>query len=271
MSEHAAGMEERRGHIAGIDTRWFAAPSGAAPVLYVHGVPNTGRLWGPYLERTGGLAPDLPGFGRSGKPNDFDYSIEGYAAWLATFLDALDVDRFSLVAHDWGAAALALAQARPERVERLVLLDAVPLLPGYSWHRMARLWRRTLVGEMTMGFTTKLATRRLLRLPDGRPYPEDELDEVWRHFDHGTQRAILRLYRSAPEAALEAAGARLGELRCPALVAWGDADPYLPERFAHDYAAALGGETQVHVVAGAGHWPWLDDPEVIRRVAAFLA
>jgi len=263
-------MEERRASIAGLDTRWFEAPGDGVPILYVHGVPNTGRLWHAFLERTGGLAPDLPGFGQSGKPNDFDYSIEGYSAWLSAFLDDRGVEAFRLVVHDWGAAALALAQAHPQRLERLVLLDAVPLLPGYRWHRIARLWRRPLAGEMAMGFTTKFATRRLLALPDGRPYPENELDEAWRHFDHGTQRAILRLYRSAPEPALEAAGARLGELRCPALVVWGASDPYLPERFAHKYAGALGGQEQVDVVSGAGHWPWLDDPAVVERVAGFL-
>lgn len=264
-------MQERHARIGGIDTRWFEAPADGVPVLYVHGVPNTGRLWHAFAERTGGLAPDLPGFGQSGKPNDFDYSIAGYSAWLSAFLDARGVDSFRLVAHDWGAAALALAQAHPERVERLVLLDAVPLLPGYRWHRIARLWRRALAGELAMGFTTKLATRRLLARPDGRAFPEEELEEIWRHFDHGTQRAILRLYRSAPEPALAAAGARLEELGCPALVVWGAADPYLPERFAYDYASGLGGKTHVDVVPGAGHWPWLDDPGVVERVAAFLA
>jgi pimeloyl-ACP methyl ester carboxylesterase len=264
-------IEERRGEAGGVECRWFEAPGAAAPTVYVHGVPNDGALWKPFLARTGGLAPDLPGFGASAKPGGFDTSIAGYSAWLATFLEARGVDSFRLVAHDWGAAALFLAQAKPQRVERLVLLDAVPLLPGYRWHTLARQWRRALVGELAMGFTTKFAVRRLLRLPGGRPFPEDEIDEIWRHFDHGTQRAILRLYRSAPEDALEAAGSRLGELECPSLVVWGDRDPYLPERFAHDYAAALGGPADVHVVEGAGHWPWIDDPAVIDRVADFLA
>ncbi|MGI8844767.1 MAG: alpha/beta fold hydrolase [Thermoleophilaceae bacterium] len=158
----------------------------------------------------------------------------------------------------------------PERVERLVLLDAVPFLPGYRWHTLARQWRRPGIGELAMGFTTKWIVRRLLRLPDESAFPEDELDEIWRHFDHGTQRAILRLYRSAPESVLEAAGARLGELRCPGLVVWGASDPYLPEHFARDYAAAIGGDTAVEIVAGGGHWVWHSDPRVIDVVADFL-
>ena len=181
----------------------------------MHGVPNTAAVWRPFLERTGGLAPDLPGFGESAKPAAFDYSIAGLSGWLKSFLADRGVERYSLVAHDWGALALALAQAEPGRVERLVLLDAVPLLPGYEWHTLARQWRRPLVGEMAMGFTFKFVTRRLLRLPDGSDFPAEELDDIWDHFDHGTQRAILRLYRSAPPRALEAAGADLGGADVP--------------------------------------------------------
>ncbi len=265
-------VSEHTGEAGGWGCRWLeSAGGGEAPVIYVHGVPNTGGLWRPFLERTGGLAPDLPGFGASAKPAAFDYSIAGLSGWLRQFLAERGVQRYSLVAHDWGAAALALAQAEPERVERLVLLDAVPLLPGYRWHPLARQWRRPLVGEMAMGFTFKAVMRRILRQPDGSEFPAAELDDIWNHFDHGTQRAILRLYRSAPPRVLQAAGADLGRLECPALVLWGERDPYLPEHFAHDYGAALGGPVEIEVVPGAGHWPWIERPELLDRVAAFLA
>ncbi len=49
--------------------------------------------------------------------------------------------------HDWGVVGLATAQRLPERVERLVLTAAVPFLPGYEWHRMARIWRTRLRGR----------------------------------------------------------------------------------------------------------------------------
>ena len=96
------------------------------------------------------------------------------------------------------------------------------------------------------------------------------LDATWPHFDHGTQRAILRLYRSADPEVLERAGERLGELRCPALVVWGDRDPFLPTSFARAYAEALGGPARVEVVERASHWPWLDEPRVLDLVADFL-
>src|SRR6187431_1054298 len=45
---------------------------GDAPILYLHGVPNGAVMWKPFLERTGGVAVDLPGFGESGKRGDLD-------------------------------------------------------------------------------------------------------------------------------------------------------------------------------------------------------
>jgi len=258
--------------IAGVPTTWRERePATDVPVLYLHGVPTDGDDWLPFLERTGGYAPDLPGFGRSGKPGDFDYSTEGYAKFLETFLDHVGAERYSLVVHDWGAVGLALAQRAPGRVARLVVANAVPLLPGYRWHRVARAWRTPVVGELTMGFTTRFAFRREMRKQiSDRTAADSTTERIWRHFDHGTQRAILRLYRSADATALAAAGERLGDLDAPALVLWGEREPYIPPEFAQRYAEALGGQTTVNMLNGAGHWFWLDRPEAVETVATFL-
>ena len=251
---------ERHTEVAGLETHWRQA--GAAPILYVHGVPTASWDWEPFLERTGGLAPDLPGFGDSAKPGDFDYSIPGYDRFLEAFCDHAGLDRFSLVVNDWGGVALALAQRFPERIERLVMFSTVPLLPGYRWHRVARAWRTPLVGELTMGFTTRWSMRRSL--------PRAVADRAWEHFDQGTQRAILRLYRSAPPETLARAGERLGELRCPALILWPSDDPYIGAEFGPRYAEALGGETELESTTG-GHWNWVERPELVRRVEGFLS
>lgn len=265
-------VSEHHGTVDGIETRWFEAPPDGshAPVLYVHGVPTGGWEWRDFLERSGGYAPDLPGFGASGKLASFDYSIEGYGRWLRAFADQRGLERLSLVVGDWGSVGLALAQAAPERVERLVIVSAVPFLPGYRWHFVARQWRRPLIGEMAMGFTFKAALRRVLNRSNREPLPAEFVDAVWEHFDHGTQRAILKLYRSAPPAVLADAGARLGSIECPALVVYGKHDPYLPAELAQRYGDALGGEATVRVLDDAGHWPWLDEPSLIDDIAAFL-
>lgn len=266
-----AAIMEQRGSVDGVDTHWWEAPShGRAPVLYVHGVPNAGWMWRDFLARTGGYAPDLPGFGSSDKLASFDYSIAGYGRWLRAFADQRGLDRFSLVVHDWGVVALALAQASPERIERLVVVSGIPLLPDYRWHFIARQWRRPVLGELAMGFTFKTVARVLTNRGNRRPVPAEFVDATWDDFDHGTQRAILKLYRSAPSEALAAAGADLAKVRCPALVVHGADDPFISPEFAPRYADALGGPATVTVVDDAGHWPWLDQPSLIDEVTSFV-
>jgi pimeloyl-ACP methyl ester carboxylesterase len=266
VAEHTAELD-------GQPVFWRSAPSateGRAPVLYVHGVPTSGDDWLPFLERTGGLAPDLLGFGRSGKGGQNDYSLEGIAAFVERFLDeVVEVERVRLVVHDWGSAALAFAQRHPERIERLVICDAVPLLPGFRWHRGARAWRMPLIGELTMGLTNRWTLARAVRPGFAGPLPEGFVESALRHFDQGTQRAILRLYRSAPETLLTEAGTGLSQLAMPTLVVWGARDPYISSRFGEQYAAKLP-DARIEHVEDAGHWPWLDRPDLIDRIATFL-
>ena len=251
---------ERHSEVAGLEVHWRHA--GDAPILYLHGVPTSGFDWIPFLGRYGGVAPDLPGFGRSAKPASFDYSIAGYDAFLEAFTAQVGLERLTLVLHDWGAVGLALAQRFPQRIERVLMFSTVPLLPGYRWHRVARGWRTRGVGELLMGFTRRFNLRRELA--------RELADHAWEHFDHGTQRAILRLYRASPPEALEAAGRKLGELRCPALILWPRNDPYLGVEFGQRYADALGGDVELELVEG-GHWTWHERPELVERPARFLA
>ena len=250
---------ERRERVEGLEVHWRQA--GEVPVLYLHGVPTASFDWIPFLERGGGIAPDLPGFGGSAKPAEFDYSIDGYADFLEGFAGALGLERLSVVMHDWGAVGLALAQRRPELIERLVMFNTVPLVPGYRWHRVARGWRRPLVGELMMGFSSRWAFRREL--------PAELADQAWRHFDHGTQRAILKLYRSASPEVLAGAGADLDRVRSPALLLWATDDPYIPAEFGQAHADALGGPVELELVDG-GHWPWLEKPELVESALSFL-
>jgi pimeloyl-ACP methyl ester carboxylesterase len=244
----------------------------AERIVYLHGVPHSGEMWQPFIERIGGVAPDLPGFGSTDKPASGDYTFRGLARWVSDYTAGMD--RFSLVMHDWGAVGLLAAMERPEAIDRIVLINAVPFLPGYRWHPAARAWRTPVVGELVMGLTTKWGFRQLARIQGKTEVPQEiadaNVDEVWRHFDHGTQRAILRLYRSAPEDVLAEAGRDLAGIDAPALVVWGAEDPYLPAELATRYAEALGGPAEVDLVADAGHWPWFEKPDVIARVAAFL-
>ena len=253
-------IAERTIEVDGLEVHLRQA--GDAPILYLHGVPTHSYDWIPFLERFGGIAPDLPGFGRSAKPADFDYSIGGYGRFLETFTAELGLESISVVMHDWGAVGLAFAQRSPKRIERLAMFPVVPFVPGYRWHRIARGWRAPVVGELMMGFTTRWALRRGM--------PRELADAAWETFDHGTQRAILKLYRSAPPEQLARAGERLGDVRAPALIVWAEDDPYLPAELGRRQADALGGEVAFELVEG-GHWTWHGRPELVDRVGAFAA
>ena len=136
---------------------------------------------------------------------------------------------------------------------------------------MARIWRTPVLGELAMGATNRRTLRFASKETNATPGPMPEawLDSVLDHFDQGTQRAILRLYRSSPPEVLARAGAQLGLLQMPALVVWGMRDPYLPGRFGRAYADALG-HAELLELADAGHVPWLDRPDVLDRVVSFL-
>jgi pimeloyl-ACP methyl ester carboxylesterase len=267
---------DHSGELDGLPIFWRSAPApaevtGGAVPLYLHGVPNNSDDWVGFLRRTGGIAPDLPGFGRSGKPGSLSYTIAEYDGFIERFLDQMAIERVSMVMHDWGGVGLAFAQRRPERVERIVIVDAVPFLPGFRWHRTARIWRTPVLGELAMGSTNRFVLRLLSREGNATPgpMPEEWIDSVLDHFDQGTQRAILRLYRSSSPDVLAAAGEGLGRLQVPALVVWGTKDPYLPVRFAGEYARALG-QAELLELPDAGHWPWLDRPDALERIVEFV-
>ncbi|HEY1518637.1 MAG TPA: alpha/beta hydrolase [Solirubrobacteraceae bacterium] len=247
-----------------------ATEAPGVPALYLHGVPTSSDDWIEFLARTGGIAPDLIGFGRSGKGGHLDYSVEGITRFVERFLAEVHVDEVKLVAHDWGVAVgLALAERHPERVARLVLCNAPPLVGGFEWPRLARIWRTFPIGEALMGSTTRGMLARALRHGSVREdaWPDSRVAEVWDQFDQGTQRAILRLVRSAGEDSLGSGDA--GGQPPPTLIIWGERDPWYPPALADAYAAHLPG-ARIERIPDAGHWPWLDREDVVERIAAFL-
>jgi len=243
------------------------------PILYLHGIPTSSFDWLSPLALGGGIAVDLPGYGRSGKRGDLDYSLAGHVRFLGRLLDELDLDRVRLCMHDWGAAVgLAWASEQPDRVARLVAINAIPLLPGFTWRGPARLVRMPLVGPLAVGAATKRILRHVSRRASAgnRPLPELFVADVAANFDLGTERATLQLLRSASPQLLAQAGAKLGAISAPALVLWGAQESYIPQRFGAGYAATLGDAT-LEVVPEAGHWPWIDRPELATRIVEHLS
>jgi pimeloyl-ACP methyl ester carboxylesterase len=246
-----------------------------APTIFLHGNPTNSADWLPFLEHMEGpaIAIDLPGFGRSDRPDPgrFDYAVGTYGRLLDRIFMRLAPEGYRLVVHDWGVVGLVAAQHRPEALQRLVVINAVPLSRDYRWHWIARLWRRRGVGEVVNAINSRSGTSALLRLarPDRKPMPPEFVDMVWEDFDSGTGRAILRLYRSADPEVLEAAGEHLDRLDCPALVLWGKADPYISSADGRTFQRRLP-RARFAEFDDAGHWPWIDRPEVIAEVVSFV-
>lgn len=262
--------------IAGIPTFVRSKAGDGVPTVFVHGNPTHSGDWVPFMAALDGpsLAFDLPCFGRSGRPGPecFAADMDSYAGFVAAAIAELVVGPHNLVVHDWGTVGLIAAQRHPELVRRLVVINAVPLSGGYHWHWVARVWRRRGLGELLNRTTTRPALALLLRQarPGFAAMPDDFVDAIWEHWDPAMTAAILRLYRSADPTALAAAGVGLGRLGGPALVIWGTADPYIGVEHARELTARLPA-AELLEVEGAGHWPWIDRPELVGRVARFLA
>jgi pimeloyl-ACP methyl ester carboxylesterase len=275
-----AGVNESMIDVGGVGTFVRRSAGGEGlPTVLVHGNPDSSLQWMPFLTRAeelGGpvIAPDLPGFGRSERPRRerFDCTLFSYERWFRELLDALEIDAYRLVVHDWGALALASAAQEPEQVERLVIVDGVSLQAGYRWHWLARVWRQPLLGELSMLAFGRFTLTQLSRLASPRPGPADPawIEQVVAHLDRGMKRAILALYRSADPDELERAGRRVSELPFPALVVWGEHDPYVGLAEGERYARILP-HARLRMVPGVGHWPLREERAVLDEVIAFLS
>lgn len=267
-------LTEHTIELAGEPVYYREAPGAGRPAVLLHSLPTSSDDWLPFLGRGRALAPDLPGFGRSTKGGHLDYALVDHVRFLSGFLDAVAPETgIALGGHGWGGAvALAYAQRHPERVARLVVIDAMPLLDGFTWPRLVRQVLRLGVGELVMGSVTARRLGRALRAGTVDPagWSDERVATVWEHFDQGTQRAILRVARSIDPAGLAQAGAQLSGLEIPTLVVWGERDPWLSPDFGRAYAEQLPA-AELELVANAGHWPWLDSPGVVDRVSRFLA
>ncbi|WP_299616007.1 haloalkane dehalogenase [uncultured Tateyamaria sp.] len=115
-------------NVSGANMHYLTAGEGD-PIVFLHGQPTSSYLWRnimPFLEDQGQvIAPDLIGFGQSDKP-DLDYTFQTHYAYVAGFMDALDVQNVTLVIHDWGSVlGLAWARQNPDRVKAVVFMEAL--------------------------------------------------------------------------------------------------------------------------------------------------
>lgn len=176
------------------------------------------------------------------------------------------MERVHLVAHDFGGPiGLMWALAHRDRLASVTLIDT-GILPGYRWHRMARLWRTPVVGELVQAITTPKGLAKALDRAEPRGLPREFTATMGRHYDRRTKRAVLRLYRATPHPGeVPEGGLPIAPPELPALVIWGKGDVYLPWSFAERQREAFPA-AEVHVLEGSGHWPFADAPEEVERI-----
>ena len=254
----------------------FGSPGLDEAVVFVHGNPGSSLDWERLARGVGefgrAVAMDMPGFGAADKPANFDYSVPGYVRFLGRLLAERRVQRAHLVMHNFGGPwGLAWAAANPKAVASVTCINT-GVLSGYRWHYLARIWQTPLLGELFMACTTKAGMRLLLRHGNPRGLPAEYFDHVYKTFDRGTRRAVLRLYRNTintEEGARQLTEA-LRPLDLPALVVWGAQDPYIPVEFAERQRQVFP-RAEIKILPDSGHWPFADDPGVVAQaVLPFL-
>jgi pimeloyl-ACP methyl ester carboxylesterase len=239
-------------------------------VVFVHGNPDAGSDWEPLMKHVAGfatvVAPDMPGFGAADTKPDQDYTLATYGAHLGGVIDQLGIARVHLVAHDFGGPfALTWAAANPGKVASVTLVNTGVLL-GYKWHRMARVWRTPVVGELFMRTTTRRVARLVIR-HDNPGLPRQWVNRVVEHLlPSGTKRAVLRLYRSTRLEDMDRLVAPLRSLDPDTLVVFGAADVYIPVEQAERQRSVFP-RARIETLPGVGHWAWLEQPD---RVAGFV-
>lgn len=247
-----------------------AGPDNGEAVVFVHG-NNAGAKWDPLLMPVAGftrvVAPEMPGFGAADKPAQWPYTVTAYAAHLGAILDQLGVNRVHLVAHDFGGPwALAWAVDHLDSVASITLINT----PVVIDHFAAKLWRTPVLAETLWRIANPAVLRRVLANSDPG-LPPDALNSIAEHmFARGTPDAVLKLYRSTGPNALAPCIDRLTEYEGDVLVVWGAEDRYVPYPQTDDYRRIFR-NCEVQPVPGAGHWPWLEQPDAVAgHVTTFL-
>jgi len=241
-------------------------------VVLLHGIAGTSATWDAVIPRLAEhydvLAPDLLGHGESAKPHG-DYSLGAYANVVRDLLEALGMGRATIVGHSLGGGiAMQFAYQFIERCERLVLVSSGGL--GREVHPLLR--AAALPGaEAVLPWLSTAGSRGVGALIRGmrrlgiRAGPD--LDETWRGFASLEEPAARRAFIQTVRGVMDLGGQRVSANErlylaegLPTLIVWGEKDPLIPVRHAHEAHERMTG-SRLEIFPDAGHFPYRDDPE----------
>ncbi len=259
---------------AGVHTVYLeAGRADGPPVVMLHGLGATNASLLPTIWDLAAdhrvIAPDLPGFGDSGKPLR-PYHAAFFANWLAAFCDELGVGEAVFLGNSMGGrVALEMGLRHPGKVRRLVLLAPAPAFIRHrEFVRLVRLLRPELallpvpISHTQVVKNTKQLFAQPSRLPD--TWFDAAADEFIRVFS--TPRGRIAFFSAARQIYLEEPYGergfwdRLPSLERPALFVWGSRDRLVPHAFARHVTKALPKATSV-VIEDCGHVPQYERPE----------
>jgi pimeloyl-ACP methyl ester carboxylesterase len=269
-----AGVRSGRVTVDGVSTRVLeAGPANAKEaVLFLHGSPTNARDWDDLLAATGrftrAIAIDMPGYGKSQKNVGARQNSDGAVRFIQRTIEELGLRRVVLVGHDYGGIwGVRWASRNPKALIAAVLIDG-GLLIDYVPHPYAVTWATPGAGEAQMASTTRESFTSNFQALSPKPFPAGYLDRLYDDYDRATRCAILRYYRSTSEdyqTAPREQAARLRPHNRPALVLWGQKDPYVPPEQAEKQRQAFP-SARIVLFEESGHFPHVDDPPRTRNV-----
>lgn len=272
--------------VEGVPVFYREAGSVDAPaILLLHGFPSSSRMWQPLLDRLADgfhlIAPDYPGFGHSGAPDpaSFSYTFDHLAGIIGRFTEALGLDRYVLVAQDYGGpVGFRLALAHPGRVTALVVQNAVAHEDGLGplWDIRRAFWADRAAHEEALreNFFSPAATR--LRHVGTSPNTQVYDPDLWtietaflnRSGQQDIQTDLFYDYRTNV-ASYPVWQKWLRVHQPPLLVLWGRYDPSFQAAEAEAYQRDVP-DAEVHLL-DAGHFALDEQPgEIAELVRAFL-
>jgi pimeloyl-ACP methyl ester carboxylesterase len=249
------------------------------PVVLVHGFMVSHWTWRHVIPELAVdhdvIALDLLGFGESDRPaaTDFRYDAPAQMEVVLAALDALGVERAAFIGHSMGGAiALYTAARRPERVERLVVVNA--LVYPYRLPLSGQLILLPYVGPLLFRtLYTKSIVRGYMKRSvyrDPALVTEDWVDYVWERVNRpGGMDAAHASLRFCSDPTVIARSVRA--VRAPTLVVWGNDDRTFPAAHARRLVGDIAGAELV-IVPECGHAPPEEKPAaVVAAVTPFLA
>lgn len=229
------------------------------PVLLLHGYPQSASCWRHQIPALAAghhvIAPDWPGFGRSDPPESpptYDAEVER----IDQLADSFGLDRFNLVAHDYGGfLGLGYVLRRPDRVMRLALLNTRAHNIFRPWFYRFSQGQRWAAGHAP-AIVRRLPLRRLHHLAL-RPYRtlgcfDDELEDEYLGWmdTAGGRCTFVEFFRNYHLPAVPELAAGLGRIDCPTAIIWGDRDRYIPFATASELANRIPGAALIRLTGG---------------------